>query len=767
MSLAEYTRAQKKIARVSKRNLETYLENAEGILTPQEIEDASKPAIDAFSKTELNTGTKLSREEAFNNSKNSLTEKINKLTTNDQVVTDYIISGLTEDEIMNIETVYDEFISGYLLKYGKTQKTKDFFVQSIKAFLNKEYKDMKLFTDYNNLTNEQQNILDRKRQEYEQSVLDEEARNQATIDSIEQTNRDNQAISQQLEADRLAEEARQQAEVQRKQAVQDKLDYEKRSKDITSNVNKSITTIESNLAKKLKSNADGELSLMTSVVDFQKLIQEHENIEEDVKTVVTSKQRKNLVDQDRLDKFYKCFQSPQLAKLIKKIDNTIDLSKGYSTVTSRQTWINENFFYLLPKPMANKFIDKCLNDFNFGESDFLELVQTKKGRATVQLISDIDFDVYKNLHKDDLLEIIKSISTGTSKVDKDALDKIEAEIIKQATKDRTKLDKYNNTLEILEKEFEDAYNFIDNKYNIVVSGVINQKTKRGDVDINDVEQLAKAIMYNNNKFDVQNTFINHYDKLLQKSLSKSDYSFFVDYINYLNDSTNLLTFDDIKTILTSSSASSSSASASASRRPSTPPIAPSTPTPNLSSIYPSTPPIAPSTSTPPIAPSVPTPPTPTIGGVGLKSSKQRVGKGSILTDINHPLLYIDKKLLDNNMLSVKYKKNGNSHPKFKTVYISDDLKHAILKNNHNMKLEARENQILKNLILLIGSDKEKEPFKKDDDFNQKFKILLGQLRAGNDSKILRQELKQYILAGLQSNKLSRSVALDLMVELND
>ena len=84
-----------------------------------------------------------------------------------------------------------------------------------------------------------------------------------------------------------------------------------------------------------------------------------------------------------------------------------------------------------------------------------------------------------------------------------------------------------------------------------------------------------------------------------------------------------------------------------------------------------------------------------------------------------------------------------------------------------MKLEARENQILKNLILLIGSDKEKEPFKKDDDFNQKFKILLGQLRAGNDSKILRQELKQYILAGLQSNKLSRSVALDLMVELND
>ncbi len=119
------------------------------------------------------------------------------------------------------------------------------------------------------------------------------------------------------------------------------------------------------------------------------------------------------------------------------------------------------------------------------------------------------------------------------------------------------------------------------------------------------------------------------------------------------------------------------------------------------------------------------------------------------------------------MLSIKYKKNGNAHPKFKTVYISDDLKQAILKNNHNMKLDARENQILKTLILLIGSEKEKEPFKKNDDFNQKFKILLGEFRAGNDSKILRQELKKYILTGLQTNKLSRSVALDLMVELND
>ncbi len=119
------------------------------------------------------------------------------------------------------------------------------------------------------------------------------------------------------------------------------------------------------------------------------------------------------------------------------------------------------------------------------------------------------------------------------------------------------------------------------------------------------------------------------------------------------------------------------------------------------------------------------------------------------------------------MLSIKYKKNGNAHPKFKTVYISDDLKQAILKNNHNMKLDARENQILKTLILLIGSEKEKEPFKKNDDFNQKFKILLGEFRAGNDSKILRQELKKYILTGLQTNKLSRSVALDLMVESND
>jgi hypothetical protein len=125
------------------------------------------------------------------------------------------------------------------------------------------------------------------------------------------------------------------------------LDYEKRSKDITSNVNKSITTIESNLAKKLKSNAEGELSLMTSVVNFQKLIQEHENIEEDAKTFITTKKRKVVVGQDKLNSFYKCFQLENLGNLMMKIDNTVDINnKSYKTIRDRQTWINENFFYL-------------------------------------------------------------------------------------------------------------------------------------------------------------------------------------------------------------------------------------------------------------------------------------------------------------------------------------------------------------------------------------------------------------------------------------
>ena len=148
MSLAEYTRLQKKEARVNKRNLEKYLENAEGILTPTEIDNQNKPAIQGFTQAELDTSTKLTKDEALDKATNDLKIKLNEMTSNDEVITNFVISSLDENEIMNLNYVYDEFISSYLIKYGKTPKSKEFFIQSVKNYLLKNYKELKLYDDY-------------------------------------------------------------------------------------------------------------------------------------------------------------------------------------------------------------------------------------------------------------------------------------------------------------------------------------------------------------------------------------------------------------------------------------------------------------------------------------------------------------------------------------------------------------------------------------------------------------------------------------------
>ncbi len=146
MSLAEYTRVQKHDAKISKKNLKNYLENAEGILSPDEINANNKPVIDSFAANK--DEPRITQAEALAKAETELTSKLNELTQNDMNVTNFIIKGLDENEIMGLESIYDDFISSYLLKYGKTQKTKEFFIQASKAYLKKNYPDMLLYTNY-------------------------------------------------------------------------------------------------------------------------------------------------------------------------------------------------------------------------------------------------------------------------------------------------------------------------------------------------------------------------------------------------------------------------------------------------------------------------------------------------------------------------------------------------------------------------------------------------------------------------------------------
>jgi hypothetical protein len=55
---------------------------------------------------------------------------------------------------------------------------------------------------------------------------------------------------------------------------------------------------------------------------------------------------------------------------------------------------------------------------------------------------------------------------------------------------------------------------------------------------------------------------------------------------------------------------------------------------------------------------------------------------------------------------------------------------------------------------------------KDEEFNEKFQILLGSYNAGNNSEILKNQLRQYILHGMRLNIIPRNIGNQMLIELS-
>jgi protein involved in ribonucleotide reduction len=54
----------------------------------------------------------------------------------------------------------------------------------------------------------------------------------------------------------------------------------------------------------------------------------------------------------------------------------------------------------------------------------------------------------------------------------------------------------------------------------------------------------------------------------------------------------------------------------------------------------------------------------------------------------------------------------------------------------------------------------------DEEFNEKFQILLGSYNAGNNSEILKSQLKQYIIHAMKLNLIPRNVGHQMLLELS-
>ena len=698
MSLAEYTRIQRREAKVSKRNLEKYLENAEGILSPQEIEDANKANIEGITKAEIETGKTKDQATALSEATTELRNSINELTNNDEDVTSFVIAGLDEDQLMALNQVYDEFISNYLLKYGKTQKSKEFFIQSAKAFLLKNYQDFKPYTNFG-ITTAQEQIVKTAQAKAEQAKLDEAKRNQDEIDRIDADRKTDEA---QAQADLIASQAQQTAQLLADQKAQSQ-EYD----DLL--VNEYIPKEQQKFDDLVAEKVAKLTPLNDDIPQLQQLVKDYEDSKDELNTLNTSKKQKNVIDKAKVDQLYDIMTVANLNTFINEIDEDVDTEdkKIFKKRQDQLDWLNANFFHLLPVAVAEAFVNNVIADIP--NQTFIQVVKPKaKKLQGKDFITNIDLEKYNIEIGVNLLDMIKNAQTPYQA----KLTKLEQET----------LNILDNAQAVAKEVTETDVNAFNRKMMTEAIYFDNTYTKKG-MDLSNQDEYYKF----KNKRDVQRfallelspDFMKAIEASLQTVVSK-EFSSYMQYLITKHKQGQIVMDDVINELKTSKIISGTGLKTTINKRISK----------------------------------------------AQQSTKRAVNETNILNDISHPILYIDKKLLNKNMLSLKYKKNGNTHPKFKTVYISDDLKKAILTNNHKMELEPREKQILKNLTLLVGTEEEKTPYKSDNEFDKKFKILLGELRAGNDSKILKTELKKYILAGLQENKLSRSVALDLMLELS-
>lgn len=134
--------------------------------------------------------------------------------------------------------------------------------------------------------------------------------------------------------------------------------------------------------------------------------------------------------------------------------------------------------------------------------------------------------------------------------------------------------------------------------------------------------------------------------------------------------------------------------------------------------------------------------------------------------------YLDSERFRRNELSLKYVKNQNNVPTFKPVRISMAAKRVIegvltnaFDENAYAALSDTERYTIRTLAGLLGFDCLKNYNSENEEFQNRLEVLLGEVQAGNNSKVLLRDLKKFILKGIQTGKMSKASGYELLLEL--
>ncbi len=128
--------------------------------------------------------------------------------------------------------------------------------------------------------------------------------------------------------------------------------------------------------------------------------------------------------------------------------------------------------------------------------------------------------------------------------------------------------------------------------------------------------------------------------------------------------------------------------------------------------------------------------------------------------------YIDKAKYGKGILEVRYKKNKHLTTDFKPQKISSNLKKAIDYEFHGGKntdfsLNKEEQRVFNNLKRKFGKEVDDSEEK---ELMDKFDTIVGQINAGNDSHMLKQQLRSLLIYCMKTGAMSRNDVLSYFLE---
>ena len=173
-----------------------------------------------------------------------------------------------------------------------------------------------------------------------------------------------------------------------------------------------------------------------------------------------------------------------------------------------------------------------------------------------------------------------------------------------------------------------------------------------------------------------------------------------------------------------------------------------------------------------------------VKGFGLKKQNRRriVGRGASDEDTEPEVdvtrkefngKFIDLRKLKDNILTIKYVKTNAYVPTVKAQHISNDVKEVItdlinskFDNRLFEKLAEGDRRLVKRVIKAFSLDVDLKD-NTEEEYKRQFDVILGQFQAGNNSPLIKNKLKQYVIESMESGFLTRRESWNILFELSN